>query len=362
MRKYVVALSSLLFIGGLVAAEEKKFSVVSSVPITLYGGASGAYFWTNNTGTSSDEDDKLQISNGIIGFSGEFGNEIKLGFDIAVGAVLVPTVWDGGQGDPLSFSFSNGSVSNNDFGLIWGYASFKPFRGVSVDAGVLPTNVGYEVANTYANPNITLGMIWVAQPVIYEGARISLDLKELANVPVGFYAEYNQEYNGDNFGVGVSFGLPNLGMIEDISVALNYFDYNNVATSRNLIDLVVGVSLPFADLGLNFDYHWLDDSAKQPNRDDNAYGVALYVAPKFTLAQGQLTFPIRIEYFDEGTSGIYTGCGRDNNGWTFTITPTYKPTPNTYVRAEYAYITTDQNVINGDDNKSTVALEIGFTF
>ncbi|NPA32393.1 MAG: outer membrane beta-barrel protein [Aquificae bacterium] len=366
MRKYTVALSSLLLLGGLSFSEETTFNVVSSVPVTLYGGASGGYFWTDTYGTKDNEEDQLQISNAIIGLTGKFGNQIKLGFDVAVGAVLVPNFFNAGQTDPASYDFTQNGVLNTGFGLIWGYATFEPYKGITAEAGVIPTKVGYELPNTYANPNITLGAVWYAQPVIYEGVRLNFDLNEMAGIPVAFYAEYNQEYNGDNWGVGLSFNLPDLGMVKDLTVAINYMDYANVDTAnwvnKNIVDFVLGFSLPYVDLGLNFDYHWLDDRSKQQGKDDNAYGVALYIAPHFTLAQGKLTFPIRLEYFDEGTSGIYTGCEEDNSGWTFTITPTYKPTANTYVRVEYAYIDTDKNALDGDNNRSIISAEIGFAF
>ncbi|NPB06956.1 MAG: outer membrane beta-barrel protein [Aquificae bacterium] len=367
MRKYALALSSLLLFGGAVKAQEEQvFSVVSSVPIVLYGGASGGYFWTDTYQTKDNEEDQLQVSNALFGLTGKFGNQIKLGFDVAVGTVLVPHFFNAGQTDPVSYDFTANSVSNTGFGLIWGYATFEPYAGITAEAGVIPTKVGYELPATYANPNVLLGVVWTAQPVIYEGFRLNFDLNEMAGVPVAFYAEYNQEYNGDNWGVGFSFGLPDLGVIQDLTVAINYMDYANVDQAawlnKNILDFVLNFSLPFLEAGLNFDYHWLDDRSKQQGRDDNAYGVALYVAPHFTLAQGKLTFPIRFEYFDEGTSGIFTGCEKDNSGWTFTFTPTYKPTPNTYLRLEYAYIDTDQHVLDGDNNRTVISAEIGFSF
>ncbi|WP_461831741.1 outer membrane beta-barrel protein [Aquifex sp.] len=352
MKKSLLLLS-LFAVSSISLAEEKKFNVVSSVPIELHGGASGAYFWTNNTGTSSDEDDKIQLSNGILQFNGAFGNNIKLSFDLALGTVLVPSLWDGGQNNPVSYNFSSGAVDKSGFGLVWGYASFEPFKGISVDAGVLPTNVGYEVANTYANPNITLGTVWYAQPVIYEGVRLNFDLDKLVNIPLSFYAEYNQEFNTDNYALGVS------GEFFGVSFALNYYDYR---ANKNLFDVVLGYSISNVDLGLNFDYQWLDDSAKQKGQDDSAWGVALYFIPRFETGKGEVSIPVRLEYFDEGTSGIYSGSSKDNNGWSFTITPTYKPTSNTFVRVEYAYLNTDKKVINGEDNKTTISAEIGFTF
>ena len=216
---------------------------------------------------------------------------------------------------------------------------------VSVDAGVLTTNVGYELADTYSNPNITFGAIWNAQPFIYPGVRVTVSPLENVNL----YAEYNQESNSDNFAVGA------LGELNDISFGLTYYDYR---AYKNLIDVVLSYSIGMLDLGLNADYQWLDDSAKTPGQDDSAYGIALYLTPTF----GRLSVPVRLEYFDEGTSGIYFD-GADK-GYTATITPTFKPTENSFIRAEVAYVSTDKKVFkNGTkDNKTTFAVELGFTF
>jgi len=47
-----------------------------------------------------------------------------------------------------------------------------------------------------------------------------------------------------------------------------------------------------------------------------------------------------------------------------TVTPTFKPIKNSFVRAEVAYVSTDNRVFkNGtEDNKTTLAVELGFTF
>jgi len=232
--KKILLTSAVFAITAFSFGEEKEVNVVSSVPIEIYGGVSGGYFWTNNAVNSSDKDDRIQLSNGIIGFKGGLEGNISLKFDLAIGTLLIPSLWDGGQGNPLSYEFSSGFVSSDGFGIAWGYTSLEPVKGISVDAGVLTTNLGYEVANTYVNPNITLGVVWYAQPVIYEGIRANLYLNELFGIPFSFYIEYNQEFNGDNFAAGTSINILNT------DVAINYFDYTNRndGLDKNLIDIV----------------------------------------------------------------------------------------------------------------------------
>ena len=349
MKKYLVSLSSLLLLGGFSFSEEKQVTLKLSQALELHGGFSAGYFYsTNPTDKNKDSEDKFQVTNAILDFSGEVGKSFKLGFDLAIGGALWATIFDGGQGN-FAYYDPDDKTLKEGVGILWGYVSVKPIPQLSIDAGVLTTNVGYELADTYSNPNITFGAVWYGQPFIYPGARLTFSPLE----NLSLYAEYNQEYNRDNFAVGV------LGEFAGLSYALSYYDYR---ASKNLVDLVLGYSIANVDLGLNFDYQWLDDSAKSSNQDDSAYGVALYVIPKFKTNLGEISIPIRLEYFDEGTSGIYYG-GADK-GYTVTLTPTFRPTANTYIRAEVAYINTDNKIFkNGNkDNKTTIAVEAAFTF
>lgn len=338
MKKKLLALA-VFAVGASAFAEEKSFTLKLSQPLELYGGVSAGYFFTTNEG-SKDSDDAFQLTNALVGLKGEVGDSIKLGFDLAVGQSFQGTI-----DAPLSGS----SAYTDTFGVVWGYLTLKPMEKLSLDAGVLTTNVGYELADTYSNPNITFGEVWWAQPFIYPGARATFDLTD----KISLYAEYNKQFNGDNFALG------SLGELGPVSYGITYFDYNDTdssGTNKNLVDVVLGMNAGSIDLGLNFDYQWLDDSAKSPGQDDSAYGVALYITPNL----GQLSVPVRLEYFDSGTSGIYL----DNKGYTLTITPTLKPTENTFVRGEVAYISTDNKVFKGGtkDNKTTLAVELGFTF
>ncbi len=342
--KRKLLLSAILAFAGSSLAQEKTLTLKVSQPLELYGGLSAGYFFTTNTDDGKSSRDKFQVTNAIIGLTGEVGKDIKLGFDLAVGGSLWATVFDGGQGD-LAYIDAGNNELKEGVGILWSYVTFKPHSMVAIDAGVLTTNVGYELADTYSNPNVTFGAVWFGQPFIYPGVRVTISPLE----DIDFYAEYNQEYDLDNFAVGV------LGERSGVSFALTYYDYR---AAKNLIDLVLGYSIGNIDLGLNADYQWLDDSAKTPGQDDSAYGVAIYITPNF----GNISVPVRLEYFDEGTSGIYWGGAE--KGYTATITPTYKPTENTFLRAEVAYISTDQKVFKGGtkDNKTTLSVELGFTF
>ncbi len=332
MKKAILA--GALFVSSTVMAGDLKVSLPKDLSIGVYGGLSAGYFYTTNP-----SEDSLQITNAILGVKSEGG---VVSFDLAFGGSLWSTVYDGGQGDLMSVSVDSGGATDG-FGLLWGYVSVSPTSSITVDAGVLTTNVGYELADTYTNPNITFGTTWFAQPFIYPGIRLTFSL----NDNISFYAEYNQEYEADNFAVG------SLGSLMGIDYALTYYDYGS-AVGKNLIDVVLGTSFGGVDVAVNLDYQWLDDSAKAPGQDDDGLGMALYVIPSF----GNLKLPLRFEYFDGGNSGIYDG----EKGYSFTITPTYNFSDNYYVRAELAYINTDAKMFDNKDNRTTLAVEAGFKF
>ncbi|RUM30154.1 MAG: hypothetical protein DSY32_02510, partial [Aquifex sp.] len=160
MKKYVLSFSSLLLLGSVSFGEEKALYLKVSQPLELYGGLSAGYFYTTNE-DNKDSKDKFQITNAILGFKAEVGEKIKFGFDLAIGGSLWATVWDGGQGD-FSYYDPQDQELKEGVGLHWGYAYLKPFKGVEISAGVLTTNIGYELADTYSNPNITFGAVWNA--------------------------------------------------------------------------------------------------------------------------------------------------------------------------------------------------------
>jgi len=338
MKKLLTA--AVLTLTGGVMAQDLTLKI--SQPLELSGGVSGGYLYTTNEG-SKDSQDAFRITNALVNLRGSSG---AMGFDLAVGAFLAPSVWDGGVRNSM-FSYTAGPMTSNEAGILWGYVSYSPLDRLTLDVGYLTTNIGYEVVNTYANPNVNLGAVWYAQPVIYPGARLTYELTE----DISLYAEYN----GDTISPRAeAFALGSIGSVGGIDYAVSYYDY---AGFKNLVDVVLGYSVGSVDLGLNVDYQWLDDAPA--GQDDSAYGVAVYLIPNF----GNVLVPVRLEYFDEGTSNIYSGMSAEK-GYTVTVTPTLKPADNAFVRAEVSYISTDREVFRSgrEDNKTSLAVELGFTF
>ena len=304
---------------------------VANSDIEMTGGVTAGYFYTTNIGSSNN--DYFTVSTFAIDLTSK--PSPMIGFTAGFGATTQPDLLDETQ------------PPSAEFGLEYGWVSIRPLEGLTVDAGQLLTNIGYELYHTYDNKNYTFGLVWFAQPVTYPGARVTYSVTDGIDV----YAEYTQDGRD-------SFALGSIGSIAGFNYAVSYFDYT---ASKNLVDVVLSTEVAGIELGTNIDYQWLDDTAKTPGNDDTAYGIAVYASAKFDVFE----IPVRIEYVNDGTSGIYSVAGDD--AWSFTITPTYKPSKNTYVRGEFAYVNTDGKGFTDDegnrkDNRTFVGVEAGFVF
>lgn len=346
--KKLAVLSGAIF--SVAVANAGQITVVNS-EIKIDGALTTGYFASNNTG--SNNHDSFKVSNFILGLSSDV-KDGGIGFNVGFGTVLLPTVYDGGLVD-------NKAIINKSFGPIYAVLSYKPISSLTLDAGLLTTNIGYELATSFTNPNITYGAVWSAQPFIYPGARITYAVGDIK-----FYAEASKDkgYSDENTSLPTSgaYAVGSLGTIYGVNYAISYYDYT---AYKNLVDIVLSKSInDNLDVGINFDYQWLDSTAKVSGNDSKGYGVAGYVVPKF----GNLSLPVRIEYVNDGSkgkeSGIYSNVSK---AWTFTATPTFRPTKNTYVRAEVSYVNSDNKIFkdnsgNPKDTKVSATAELGFLF
>jgi len=303
----------------------------SSADITVSGGITGGYFRTANIG-QKDVDD-YEVPDFLVELSTP--SDGAVGVTAAFGHLAQPTVWDGGvpANDPTSMNVQ------------YGYVTVPAGAGVTVDAGVLATMVGYEVAPTYANANVLLGSVWNAQPVYYKGVRATW-----AGNGLNVFAEANDDpaVGGKSAVVGVN------GSAGPVNYAVSYDNgfKSYSAGSKDILDIIVSGTLAGFDVAANLDYQKLDNQVS--SLDDSAYGLALYAT--FPVS-GMTTIPVRLEYTSDGTSGIYGGV---DSGYTFTITPTYHYTENTFVRGEVAYFSASNDVFTKDDGVTATGSNTSF--
>ena len=363
MKKLAVLSGAILSVA---VANAGQITVANS-DIKVDGALTTGYFASNNTGSSNH--DSFKVSNFILGLSSD-AKDGGIGFNVGFGTVLLPTVYDGGLYDINGNPVDNKAIINKSFGPIYAVLSYKPISSLTLDAGLLTTNIGYELATSFTNPNITYGAVWSAQPFIYPGARITYAVGDIK-----FYAEASKDKiysdgdftkikspSGRDLSLSGAYAVGSLGTLYGVNYAISYYDYT---AYKNLVDIVLSKSInDNLDVGINFDYQWLDSTAKASGKDSKGYGVAGYIIPKF----GNFSLPVRIEYVNDGSkgkeSGIYSNVSK---AWTITATPTFRPTKNTYVRAEVSYVNSDEKKFNDSsrnpkDTKVSAAAEFGFLF
>lgn len=295
--------------------------------VTLSGGASAGYYYSTNTG--SDNSDNFVVNEFLIELSAE-AKPGGVGFVAGFGNMAQLTVLDG-----------NGDSADGDSKLRYAVMSYMPVDKVTLEAGVLATNVGYELANSMDNANITLGSVWNSQPVFYPGARLNYDMSGTK-----LYAEVTSP---NAFGAGV------IGSASGMDYALNYYNQDE---GTDVVDVVVSSEVAGMNVGVNFDYQMKDTA--EDGKDDTAMGVALFVAPKI----GKIDLPIRLEYVSDGTSEIY---GDVDTAYTVTITPTLNIAKNAFVRAEISMVSADNEYFmddkgEGEKTKTSAGLQIGYRF
>lgn len=245
-------------------------SLALGVEVKPYGGVSFAFFSFNKTTA-------LNLTNALLGIETSQKDEVETTLNLLVGNHLLPTVYGSGV-EPF----------NESAKVVWAFITLKK-ENLSLDLGLIPTNVGYELPENYENPNITYGGVWNSQPFIYKGIRLSYEFKSFT-----LYGEYNQDGGTNNFAGGII----------SKNLTLNLFSYPNMT----LVDLVLSKETRRVDLALNLDYF-----------SNKNYGLALYLIPKF----GKVKLPLRLETFKDRT-------------YTITLTPTYELSERFKLRAEFA--------------------------
>lgn len=393
---------------------------VANTDITMFGGVSASYNAQNNDHAIANagfSKDSFSVNNVIVGLT-KPAQDGGIGFTAAFGSFEAPTVVASsdvvngknrvGTGTDLI-----GYGKTTDFKPWLGFVTYKPVAGLSLDAGLLWTNFG-EKPVTILNPHITRGVLFTANPALLKGARGTYDAG-VAKVYVGAGKAGNYQLMGPVYtGVvnnhysnyieaGVTSNLKQFGLPVDVGL----HTYNE-SGNRDIYALTVGGDLGTVprlgtvSLGLEVDYFKADSGLKDAwnsvlrktfgplpanySASTNAWGAALCANVK-PVAGVQV--PVRIEYANNkntiliptiGAATSVTPRGPSNYSaakkvWTFTITPTYNPTKNTFLRAEISYAKASGNALDRktgylfvDDkleaktSRTTSAVELGFLF
>ncbi len=376
---------------------------VANSDLTLYGAVSAGFETQDNdlivARGVNDNPDTFRLYNVIIGLMKEANPNSPIGFNVAFGQFEVPTVLAStdivnNKGDILGLGANEGLVqlgkTNDNFKPWLATVDIVPIDGLKLSGGILWSKYG-ERPVTFLNPNISRGLMFVFfNPVAYTGARAEYSLNLPGLGKVGVYAGYNQAnglrnldvmlgqnlaqnpYNAnipspkDAYELGITGDL-NLGA--KIKYGLHYYDE---AGGRNIWTLCLKSDLGIVKGGIQYSYASKDDAIKKlDNTASNSYwgiGVNFNIS-LLDAAIANVEIPMRVEYVKLPWDGTDNDTGKDKI-WSFTITPTWKPTKNTFLRAEYTYTKADSKIFvdtgkanpSTDDTRSTYAVEAGFLF
>jgi hypothetical protein len=396
MRKLIVLLVAVFLAVFAVNANAANITVANT-DFKLAGGITATYNYVSDTRSDAvrgavDDHDYFDVDTAIVHLlknptlDSPVGGHLAYGsFDVKLvtGGIVVPRL-----GTTTATVGRTGGLEN--FRLWLGYFSYMPIENVTVDAGMLWHKFG-EAPITILNSHVTRPVAFIAQPVCFGGARIGYDAG-IAKVYVG-------TNNGSDLGAGhgnhdnvADVKHPGLTMdsdrayevgasanIESLTIAANYFDHDE---GYNTINGSVGVAAGMLKAKVEVNYVSVDTYnrtlAGTKAKDDDAICWALYACAKLT---DDFKIPVRVELVDDMGSEIYMNptaaaarqfAGFD--GWNVTVTPTFNPTPNSFIRLEGVYAEDNnrgrderqfrdsEGQANKRDDRHAVIAEFGFLF
>lgn len=336
---------------------------VAHTDLTLAGGVSATYNYVSD----EEDEDHFSLDSALIHVFKDPTMDSPLGGHLAYAGYDVKMV-TGQEVEP--------TIHGENYRPWLAYASYMPVENLTVDLGLLWHKFG-EAPVAILNPHVTRSVAFIAQPVAFNGARVSYDAGMAK-----FYVGYNDGTAVDDLTGGALPGILSFGEQADsehafevggcikladmVKVAVNYFDYDE---GYDTINASIGVDIEkfHAKLEANFVSADNDNTVilyrpGEPVDDNDAVTCALYLSHKCT---DNFKVPLRIEYVDDNDSGIYLGY----DGWNVTLSPTYMPTKNSFIKLEGVYARDDNDVFADDegvglqeDSRYAVIAEFGFLF
>ena len=228
-----------------------------------------------------------------------------------------------------------------------------------ITAGRMPTPIGYEVLEPWADPNISRSRAWFYQPISHDGAAISGELggvSLMAAVVNGMHINDNGANNPDDeYGVIASFSVP-VGDA-DLHVAAIYSDEKDELSE---VELNAFISGTYERWRYGLETTWLDGnghggSSKPP--DISVWDLTSYGGATF----GKWSGDVRLSYTDQkGTNA--NDFNRNHEGIvSFTATGGYEIVDGVVVRAEYRVDSSNDPIFDDHNSGADAAGPFGQT-
>jgi hypothetical protein len=324
-------------------ADKTLQSVLSGLEIT--GGISAGIFYTSNPGEDASDNEFL-LSNLLVEIS-QKDKSSPVGFMAAIGQTSTPSI----LGSP---------ENTNSLDIEYASLTLTPVTGLTAEVGLLQPNAGYENSYTFNNVNTFLGALASQQPYNAYGGRLGYDIGGF-HLCAGYYKNRldDEEYETNGSTANESWELGASGKVLDSDVSLYHYHLESL---RSLTGGVIQHSIGNVDLAFDLDYWRWEGDMRSAHGDDDSIGGAFYIVPRF----GKFSVPLRLEYIDQGKSGIYLDSEDAKQIYAATLSPTYHLLDNAYVRADLGYVKADDGFIDKDgkvkSDRVCLAAEIGYTF
>ncbi len=308
-----------------------------------------------------------QFSLGLIQTKFEMGNE-----DWQVVADLI----HGPNAEQTNFNNlrAGGGSSTTSTAIKQAYVSGALMKDLKLTVGQFGTHIGYEVVESYQNPNYMLGYLFGYGPFYHTGAKLDYAISDKISVMAGVVNGWDLQY--DNNKDKTVIGQIMLKPISELTVILNYAggnettgrpnntSDNNVGGMRHIGDLVVQYQVSkMIKVGANFVY-----GENKVNKDTAAQvwgGAAGYLS--VTPIDG-LTLSYRLDYFDDKQQarGLLGVTGGNSNGASVmghTLTGTISMYGGHFlIRPEVKYDRSEKEVFgSGELKKDNITALIAFT-
>jgi len=349
-------LALLSLFGSVALARTLELKLEPIGTINVNGALSVYIINSNNRAVNDDKETRYDVGSAIVSLS---KSPEPFGFTLVGGAYAFPVV---------GLGLIRTSQYTDPFSPIpVAYVEYSPMKGLSVQAGKLPTIIGYESAFTYQNNYIQRGLVWNMQPVINNGVRLTYST-ELFFVKLGVNdGFYTLSTTDPKPALDASLGLT---PIKDGLIALNVLlpdkdsSPNNTANPSNKRELNLVAFYTLDKLSLGADLLYVEaprSNTAGVSEKAKASGVALHLS--YDLKPFKLSGRIEYVVDNSDAGGIdLVGLGDGNKAWTFTVTPAYAQGP-FFFRGGLSYVKADQPfTLNGKKDQTRVGVEVGFMF
>ena len=309
------------------------------------GGISAGEFYTSNPGLDTSGNEVL-LSNFLFELSNG-DNDQPIGFEAAVGSTTTPSL--------LS---TPDTTANLD--LEYASVSLNAIKDTSIEVGLLKPDSGFEDTYTYNNANVVLGALASQQPYNAYGAKVEYAVNGI-NLNAAYYGKRldESEYavNGETLGHAWEAGIGTT--FNDVSYKLYHY---HMARIKNLTGALIEHTYQNIYFALNVDWWQWNKAMDNYYGSRSSIGGAFYVVPSF----GKFSFPVRVEYIDQGSSRMYLENQDTKKICSATISPTYRFTDESYLRLESSYVHAAKGFADKDgqtkNSRVYLAAEIGYVF